>query len=50
MSEDSMTEVIAIVVRKLDASDIVWTRYGSQTKEELAESIIGALIQHGVIR
>ena len=31
------------VITRLDKSNIVWTKYGSQTKEELAKQILESL-------
>ena len=36
-------ELEAVVEHILDYSDIVWTKYGAETKKELAAKIIAAI-------
>jgi hypothetical protein len=40
MGEEKLKHIIAI----LESSDIVWTRYGSETIQELAERILNKVL------
>ncbi len=40
MKEEKLKQIISI----LESSDIVWTRYGSETIQELAEKILNKVL------
>jgi len=40
MKEEKLKQIISI----LESSDIIWTRYGSETIQELAEKILNKVL------